>query len=182
MNSTSIWRTGWTESVRGKTILVSRNRTPVEGLATRDSLHTPPVTTVDADRTLQVLRALQEMTANALRHSHSFTLSVECCAGQDPAQSCPSSWPMSESVSTWIPSGQGGGLNSLRRAKRLSGTLTVRFTNPGTRVELTFPIRNRRRDLQIDAVVRAEGVEGVIAKRTGRLEPKAHIQCVRCFE
>ncbi len=98
----------------------------------------PPVDTVQA---LQVLRALQEMFANALRHSGAeridFTLATSEADGEQVVVD------VRDHGHGFDASGvrRGGrGLTSLRtRAHRLGGTLTVESDGSGTHVRLAFP-------------------------------------------
>lgn len=117
-------------------------RCAASGVELRWAVDPPSAPPLPPDRALQVLRALQEMTSNALRHSASPIIDVELQwpnrvgddavvavrdhgRGFDPAE----------------PPRIGRGLASLRaRAQRLGGRLTITPAAPGTRVAITFPV------------------------------------------
>jgi signal transduction histidine kinase len=95
---------------------------------------------VSAEQTIQILRALQEMTNNALRHSHTDRIDVWL-------HRMPESTDMFEvgvrdygtGFDLALVSRSGRGMTSLRtRARRLAGELIVEPESPGTMVGLRF--------------------------------------------
>lgn len=97
---------------------------------------------IDPESGLQVLRALQELLANALHHSGSSRIDFEL--------RCPATAPGTVEIEVrdhgcgFDPAAVrmgGRGLTSLRaRTHRLNGTLTIEPADPGTRVTLRFAV------------------------------------------
>ena len=97
---------------------------------------------LNAERTLQVLRALQELTTNALRHAHASTLDVRVAVsnGIDPSFAV----AVSDNGTGFDPvavTHSGRGMTSLRsRAQRLGGSLAIDSTAAGTTATIRFPV------------------------------------------
>lgn len=95
---------------------------------------------VDGVQALQVLRALQEMFTNALRHSGSDRIDFALAGPAGPARSI--AVEVRDHGRGFDPQAArtgGRGLTSLRsRAHRLGGELTIEPAGPGTRVRLEF--------------------------------------------
>lgn len=121
----------------------------------------PPA--INAERTLQVLRALQEMTTNALRHSGTDAMVVRlkfADNGADVYEVHVRDFGVGVSASVSARTG-GRGLTSLEtRAQRLGGTLHIADAHPGTTVAIIFPTM-------------IEPSEGVPARRIRRLKLRA---------
>lgn len=94
-----------------------------------------------ADATLQLLRAVQEMLSNALRHAKARAVALRVCflGPSEPfLQVSVEDDGVGFDPERLVRSGRG--LASLRaRAQKLSGTLQVRSSSKGTRVELQIP-------------------------------------------
>ncbi len=100
-----------------------------------------PATAIDAERTLQVLRALQEMINNAIRHSQGGRIDVELspAGGNEYVVSVRDH---GVGFNPLIPSGSGRGMTSLQsRAQRLHGSLVIERSEPGARLVLRFPLK-----------------------------------------
>lgn len=97
---------------------------------------------IDPESGLQVLRALQDLLANALHHSGSSRIDFEL--------RCPATAPSTVEIEVrdhgcgFDPAAVrmgGRGLTSLRaRTHRLNGTLAIEQADPGTRVTLRFAV------------------------------------------
>jgi signal transduction histidine kinase len=93
-----------------------------------------------ADTSLQLLRALQELISNAIKHSHATRIHVEI----KPPLGAPHELELKVSddgvgFDAEQPPRVGRGLRSLRtRAARLKGQLALRRTDPGTQAVLRF--------------------------------------------
>ncbi len=98
----------------------------------------PPI---NAERTLQVLRAVQEMTTNALRHSNATTMNV--VLRRDPSTLDRYEVSVADNGTGIDPAKAnrtGRGMTSLAtRAQRLGGEFRVETANPGTRATIMFP-------------------------------------------
>lgn len=99
---------------------------------------------------LQVLRGLQEMVTNALRHSQATRIDVRigALAGDGTRASCVELAVRDHGVGL-RPGGnpRGRGLKSLRvRARKLGGSLVLEAREPGLRVALEIPRPPRSRD------------------------------------
>lgn len=96
---------------------------------------------LSADATLQVLRAVQEMLSNALRHAkpHSIALRVTLQSSPQPMlRVCVEDDGIGFDPERSVTSGRG--LPSLHaRAQRLAGTLQVASSASGTQVQLLIP-------------------------------------------
>lgn len=102
-----------------------------------------PVPRLAPEATMQVLRALQEMLSNALRHSQTRQLDLRI--GSSTANELEVS-VRDHGIGFELDRAprRGRGLNSLRtRARKLGGTLTVTQASPGACVSLRFPIVER---------------------------------------
>lgn len=102
-----------------------------------------PVPSISAEKTLQVLRSLQEMTNNAVRHSRGDALQVSLA--RDPSAVVPSYRVLvkdnGRGFDTTAEDAVGRGLTNLRsRAQRLGGVLEITSTSDGTAMELVFPL------------------------------------------
>jgi signal transduction histidine kinase len=95
---------------------------------------------VSAEQTIQILRALQEMTNNALRHSQTDRIDVwlhRVSPGTGLFEVCVRDYGVGFDLA--LVSRSGRGMTSLRtRAQRLAGDLTVEPGDPGTTVGLRF--------------------------------------------
>lgn len=107
----------------------------------------PPVRPLEAAQTLQVLRCVQEMTTNALRHARSDRLEVSFAPlADDRSSATPTGYRVSVrdhgvGFDPAAPPRLGRGLTSLQtRARRLGGRLVIEPARPGTRcsIELTI--------------------------------------------
>jgi signal transduction histidine kinase len=98
----------------------------------------PRLPSVSAEPTVQVLRAIQEMTTNALRHSGAT--SVEFSLGVDDAGTCMVSvTDNGRGFNVASPERAGRGLVSLQtRARRLGGSFEVHSEPGRTRTSLVF--------------------------------------------
>jgi signal transduction histidine kinase len=97
---------------------------------------------VNAEQTIQILRALQEMTNNALRHSH--TDRIDVCLHRIPESNDRFEVGVRDYGTGFdlaLVSRSGRGMTSLRtRAQRLAGELIVEPESPGTMVSLRFSL------------------------------------------
>lgn len=101
-------------------------------------------TDLDAARTLQVLRALQELVNNAIRHADTEMIEVSVSVSERPGPGPPAIEVVvrdhGRGFDPALPQRVGRGLASLRtRARRLDAELTFEPGMPGTRVALRFP-------------------------------------------
>ncbi len=97
-----------------------------------------------AEGLLQLLRALQEMTSNALRHSGARRVHVSMSTGHhDPAQ-CTIEVRDDGIGFDPVQRRSGRGLASLhQRARRLGGSVSFEDARPGTIVRMEFPLTSR---------------------------------------
>ena len=99
---------------------------------------------VSAEQTIQILRALQEMTNNALRHSQTDRIDVwlhRVSASPGLYEVCVRDFGVGFDLA--LVSRNGRGMTSLRtRAQRLAGDLTVEPGDPGTTVGLSFTLKS----------------------------------------
>ncbi len=110
----------------------------------------PPAAAISPEATLQVLRALQEITTNALRHAQSSRIEVIL---ENVKESGPTSGWYDVRVRDFgigfdqtRTNGRGRGLKNLEaRARKVGGKLTVESGLPGTRVSLRFPCKPAER-------------------------------------
>lgn len=100
-----------------------------------------------AERLLQLLRALQEMTSNALRHSGARRVQVSLATSRDdPGQYI---IEVCDDGIGFDPAHRrsGRGLASLhQRARRLGGSVSFDDARPGTVVRMEFPLGSRATD------------------------------------
>lgn len=91
--------------------------------------------------TLQLLRALQELLSNALRHAHATRIEVAATVSTTPTprlRLCVTDNGVG--FDPTLPRRHGRGLKNLQaRAQRLRGALTITPAEPGTHVELSCP-------------------------------------------
>ncbi len=91
-------------------------------------------------QTLQILRAVQEITTNAIRHSHTDTLDV-VLGRESESRAGIHVRDYGTGIDPSTVRRTGRGMTSLQtRAQRIGGTLTIEPATPGTRVTLEFPI------------------------------------------
>lgn len=105
---------------------------------------------INAERTLQVLRALQEMTTNALRHSGTKTMHVSLGrVSESPGLYEVSVRDFGNGIDPKKSSSSGRGMTSLKtRAQRLGGEFAVGpdpdASQPGTTARICFPLVETR--------------------------------------
>ncbi len=103
-----------------------------------------PLLDLSAERLLQLLRALQEMASNALRHSGARRVEVSLRTGNDDDERCVVE--VRDDGMGFDPTQRrsGRGLASLhQRARRLGGTVSFEDARPGTIVRIEFPLSPR---------------------------------------
>ena len=100
-----------------------------------------PALPLSPEQTLQVLRAVQEMTTNAIRHSRTTALSVTMRAEASSRRAAIIVRDYGTGIDESMPRRTGRGMTSLRtRAQRLGGAISIEPAAPGTRVTLRFPL------------------------------------------
>ena len=102
-----------------------------------------PSLDLPAEQLLQLLRALQEMTSNALRHSGARRVQVSLATSPDDAGQCIIE-VRDDGIGFDVGQRRSGrGLASLhQRARRLGGSVCFDDARPGTVVTMIFPLRS----------------------------------------
>ena len=95
-----------------------------------------------AERLLQLLRALQEMTSNALRHSGAGRVEVSLATRRDDPETCVIEVRDDGIGFDFGQRRSGRGLASLhQRARRLGGSVSFDDARPGTIARMEIPLR-----------------------------------------